>query len=168
MGDFLELWEQGRHRPSGSQYRIRGRVWFNYRLLSDSNPLGGRPRISPDPCFFELFLVPLLIDWMRAQRDHNECSRNTGYSTDAASDAATPFAADLSPGHGARTRRRPRASLIWPKTGSTIVFRRAYCSRTNSVPAWRASSPWASRATRRLVGCRRRTPGSAAQRSFTM
>ena len=28
-----------------------------------------------------------------------------------------------------RNRRKPRASLIWPKTGSTITFRRAYTAR---------------------------------------
>src|SRR2546421_6089279 len=33
-----------------------------------------------------------------------------------------------------RNRRKPRASLIWPKTGSTIVLRCVYTARPDSVP----------------------------------
>src|SRR5208337_4655597 len=32
-----------------------------------------------------------------------------------------------------RNRRKPRASLIWPKTGSTITFRREYTARPAAV-----------------------------------
>ena len=32
-----------------------------------------------------------------------------------------------------RNRRKPRASLIWPKTGSTITFRREYTARPSAV-----------------------------------
>src|SRR5271166_268146 len=32
-----------------------------------------------------------------------------------------------------KNRRKPRASLIWPKTGSTIALRRAYAARPASV-----------------------------------
>ena len=32
-----------------------------------------------------------------------------------------------------RNRRKPRASLIWPKTGSTITFRREYTARPSAL-----------------------------------
>ena len=38
-------------------------------------------------------------------------------------------------------RRKPRAPLIWPNTGSTIVFRRAYNARPPPSPASPPSSP---------------------------